>query len=369
MEERVTSEKVMDDSRKTIILVDDNMANLNQGKNILKSIYRVFPAPSAAKLFETLENIIPDLILLDIEMPEMNGYEAIKKLKADRRFNEIPVIFLTSLTDEKSEMEGFNLGAVDYMTKPFSAPLLQKRIANQLLIVENRKAIKDYADNLEKKVEEKTAEVQNLQDVILETVSDMVEFRDDLTGGHIARTQRYMKALIEGLISTGVYHELVSKWDMEVVLVSAQLHDVGKIHITDNILNKPAKLTPEEFELMKTHVDFGVEAIEKIIKKTKEHDFLYHALLITGTHHEKWDGSGYPKHLKGENIPLEGRIMAVADVYDALISERPYKKAFTHEEAKKILLEGSGTHFDPQIIKVFIMVENEFIKASTKTAD
>ncbi|MCL2479015.1 MAG: response regulator, partial [Treponema sp.] len=255
----------MEDSRKTIILVDDNLANLNQGKNILKPFYRVFPAPSSAKLFETLENIVPDLILLDIEMPEMNGYETIRKFKADPRFKDIPVIFLTSMNDEKSEMEGFDLGAVDYMTKPFSAPLLLKRIANQLLIVDHQKALKDYAENLEIKVNEKTAEVINLQNAVLATVSDLVEFRDKQTGGHIARTQRYMKSLIEGMVRTGLYSDIISRWDISVILLSAQLHDVGKIAITDLILNKPAKLTNDEFEIMKTHVVVGVDAIKKIM--------------------------------------------------------------------------------------------------------
>jgi len=361
----------MDDTRQTLIIVDDNISSLNQGKNILKPYYRVFPAPSAAKLFETLEKITPDLILLDIEMPEMNGYEAIRKLKADARYAEIPVIFVTSLSDENSEMEGFDLGAVDYMTKPFSAPLLRKRIANQLLIVRHQKDIKDYAENLEVMVTQKTAElsektieVLNLQNAMLSTVSDLVEFRDKQTGGHINRTQHYMRALIEKIRETGLYSETVSQWNIDIILLSAQLHDVGKIAITDLILNKPGKLTSEEFEIMKTHVDVGVNAVRKIMSNTDKHEYLNHALLITGTHHEKWDGTGYPQNLKGADIPLEGRLMAVADVYDALISERPYKKAFPHEEAKKIIIEGAGSHFDPEIIKIFVMVEDEFRKAS-----
>ena len=354
----------MESSRGKIFLVDDNMANLTVGKNLLKTMYEVYPAPSAAKLFELLEKVLPDLILLDIEMPEMNGYEAVKKIKADPRFTDIPVIFLTAKSDEISELEGFNLGAVDYISKPFSGPLLLKRIANHLLIVRQRKSLKDYADNLEVKVREKTGEVFHLQNAVLTTVSDLVEFRDKKTGGHIARTQRYMKALIEGMIQTGLYSETIKQWNLDVVLLSAQLHDVGKIAITDLILNKPDKLTVEEFEIMKTHVTVGVDAIKKIMSNTEEHEFLHYALLIAGSHHEKWDGTGYPMGLKGTDIPLEGRLMAVADVYDALISERPYKKAFTHEEAKKIIEEGSGTHFEPAIIEIFHMVENEFEKAS-----
>jgi len=267
----------------------------------------------------------------------MNGYEAIKLLKADERFADIPVIFLTSKSDEGSELEGFDLGAVDYISKPFSSPLLLKRIANQLLIVRSQAALKDYADNLEKRVQEKTAEVVDLQNVVLTTVADLVEFRDKLTGGHVTRTQLYMKALVKELIDKEIYKEETSTWDIDFFLSSAPLHDVGKIAITDLILNKPAKLTPEEFEIMKTHVNAGIDAIERMINNAHENAFLRHTLYIAGTHHEKWDGTGYPVGLKGLNIPLEGRLMAIADVYDALISERPYKKPFPHEEAKKII--------------------------------
>ena len=357
----------MANERNKIILVDDNLANLTMGRDMLRTFHEVYPAPSAAKLFEILEKITPDLVLLDIDMPEMNGYEALKILKADSRLADIPVIFLTAKNDEKSELEGFDLGAADYISKPFSGPLLLKRIANQLLIVRQKKALlasqaalKDHADNLEKKVREKTTEVLNLQNAVLSTVADLVEFRDKCTGGHIARTQLYMKALIEEIIAEGVYVEEIKTWDIDLLLHSAQLHDVGKIAISDLILNKPGKLTPEEFEIMKTHVTAGVDAIERIMRNTEEHAFLRHALYIAGTHHEKWDGSGYPMGIQGLDIPLEGRLMAVADVYDALISTRPYKEAFTHEEARQIIDEGLGTHFDPVLVSAFQKVEKEF---------
>jgi len=357
----------MDDTRNKIILVDDNIANLNIGRNLLKTFFEVYPAPSGEKLFEILKAVQADLILLDIEMPEMDGYEVIKILKADPLYKEIPVIFLTSKSDESSEMEGFDLGAVDYISKPFSGPLLLKRIENQLLIAKqknellaNQAELQDYAENLEQKVHEKTQEVFDLQNAVLATVSDLVEFRDKHTGGHITRTQMFLKALIDEALKEDVYADIISKWNMDFFLPSAQLHDVGKISISDTILNKPGKLTDEEFEIMKTHVDVGVEAIEKIMGETREHAFLEHAVLIAGTHHEKWDGSGYPLGLKGQNIPIEGRIMAIADVYDALISERPYKKAFTHKEACEIIEKGEGSHFDPEIIKVFKNVEDRF---------
>ena len=354
-------------NQNTIILVDDSEINLATGKNILRNFYHVISVPSAAKMFEVLEKVMPDLILLDIEMPEMNGYEAIKKLKADVKLSDIPVIFLTAKTDEESEMEGFDLGAVDYVTKPFYIPLLFKRINKELLIVNKTKELlkaqeelKDYADNLEEKVREKTEEIFDLQNAVLTTVSDLVEFRDRNTGGHIMRTKSYLKILIDEMLKEGLYKEEISKWDMDFFLASSQLHDVGKIAIADPILNKAGKLTDEEFEIMKNHVNVGIDAIEKIMHNTAQHSFLNHALRICGTHHEKWDGTGYPAGLKGNAIPLEGRLMAIADVYDALISERPYKKPFTHKEARKMIEDGIGTQFDPALIEVFRNVEYEF---------
>ena len=365
----------MSNTRHTIILVDDNITSLTAGKNMLSTFYQVIPVPSAEKMFEALRKVIPDLILLDIDMPEMNGYEAIKKLKAEPSYEDIPVIFLTALHDANTEVEGLDLGAVDYITKPFSAPLLLKRIEKELLIVLQRKELlkahaelKDYADNLDKKVNEKTLEVLNLQNAILTTVVDLVEFRDKLTGGHIMRTQLYLSALIDELIKQGIYEEEVSQWDIAILLPSAKLHDVGKIAITDMILNKPDKLTPDEFETMKEHVSAGVDAIERISNNTSDHTFMHHALRIAGTHHEKWDGSGYPIGLKGHDIPLEGRLMAIADVYDALISKRSYKNAFTHEEACVIIEDGAGKHFDPTLVNVFKIVKDRFEQIAFDTS-
>ena len=361
----------------TVFIVDDNDVNLTKAKQSLEGTYRVFTLPSAVKMFALMEKVIPDIILLDIEMPEMNGYEAIKKIKADSRTADIPVIFITGRADESSELEGLDLGAVDYISKNFfSSQRLCKRVASQLLIASqkkelliSRKALKDHADNLEKEVREKTREVFNLQSAVLCTVSDLVEFRDKCTGGHINRTQLYLKSLIEELIRTGIYEEHTRNWDMDFFLPSAQLHDVGKIAISDLILNKPAKLTPEEFEIMKSHVTVGITVIERIMSDTKEHTFLNCAMLFARAHHEKWDGTGYPAGLKGEEIPLEGRLMAVADVYDALISKRPYKKPFSHDEAKRIIEEGAGTHFDPVLVGAFRNVADEFDLVASKFAD
>ncbi|MDR2055162.1 MAG: response regulator [Desulfovibrio sp.] len=350
----------MENKRCKIMLVDDNMANLTIGKSMLKESYEVYAIPSAAKLFEILKHVTPDMLLLDIMMPEMDGYETLRLLKADERLADIPVIFLTSKTDETSELEGLSLGAIDYVTKPFSAPLLLKRIENHLLIASQRQALKNYNENLQEMVRKKTAQIAELQNAVLSTVADMVEFRDDMTGGHISRTQMYLELLVNTLLEEKIYEAEVSTWDLDFLIPSAQLHDVGKIAISDAILNKPGKLTPEEFEEMKKHVPIGVRAVEKIAKKTAEHAFLCHARTIAGTHHERWDGSGYPNGLREREIPLEGRLMAIADVYDALISVRPYKAPISPEEAEKIIEAGRGTHFDPVLVDAFHLVKAHF---------
>jgi putative two-component system response regulator len=343
----------MENEQKTIILVDDNMANLTAGKNMLKDKYLVFPAPSGAKLFEILEKVTPSLILLDIEMPELNGYEVIKKLKTDKKTSDIPIIFLTSKSDPGSELEGLSLGAIDYISKPFSPPLLTKRIENHLLMAEQKKELQNYNENLQQKVQKKTKQVVELQNSILNTMAELVEFRDNITGGHIERTQSYLKLLIDAILEKNIYWDEISSWNLQFIIPSAQLHDVGKIHISDTILNKPGKLTPEEFEIMKQHAAFGEAAIDSIMRLTAENDFLHNAKIFAGAHHEKWDGSGYPRGLKGLEIPLQGRLMAIADVYDALIALRPYKKPMSAAASEQIILESSGSHFDPVLVDVF----------------
>jgi putative two-component system response regulator len=346
--------------RKKIILVDDNLANLTAGKQMLKDSYEVYAIPSAAKLFEFLEHVAPDIILLDIEMPEMNGYETIRILKADGRFAEIPVIFLTAKSDEASELEGLRLGAIDYVSKPFSAPLLLKRIENHMLMDEQRRELKNFNENLQLLVFEKSMQVIELQNAVLSTVAEMVEFRDQNTGGHVDRTQAYLKLLLDQMIRDKVYEAETKDWDLAFLLPSAQLHDVGKISISDSILDKPGKLTDEEFEIMKEHTTIGVNAIRRIKENTSENDFLYHAEIFAGSHHEKWDGSGYPHGLAAADIPLQGRLMAIADVYDALISPRPYKGPMSTATARDIIADGSGSHFDPALVEVFLKVEEGF---------
>jgi putative two-component system response regulator len=219
-----------------------------------------------------------------------------------------------------------------------------------------QRELKNFNDNLQRMVDEKTKTVLELQDAILKTVADLVESRDDITGGHIERTRRGVGLLVEALGDHPRFSKEVSRWDIKLLLQSSQLHDVGKIAISDRLLKKPGKLDPEEFEEMKKHAAFGVQIIERIEENTSASDFLKYAKIFAGTHHERWDGSGYPNGLAEENIPLPGRIMALADVYDALVSERPYKNAFPHADAVKIIRDGKGTQFDPALTDIFIKI-------------
>jgi len=287
------------------------------------------------------------LILLDIEMPEMDGFEALRRLKAHPLYAGIPVIFLTGMTNASTEACGFELGAVDFIAKPFSAPVLLNRIKTHL--------------NIDTLIRTRTTQLKRLQNGIVHVLADMIEKRDEGTGGHIERTTRYVRTLLDTMLARGVYADELRGWDMDMVVASARLHDVGKITIPDSILNKPSPLTPEEFDIMKTHTVEGERIIEQMITRTGEGEFLRNAKLFAGYHHEYWDGMGYPYGLKAEEIPLQGRVMAVVDVYDALVSVRPYKEAFTVEEAVSIIITMSGKYFDPKIVEVFLEVKDQFM--------
>jgi putative two-component system response regulator len=334
---------------KTTFIVDDSDMSLLLAKEALEDHYRVLTVPSGEKMFKLLEKVIPDLILLDIEMPGMDGFEVLKKLKTNPLYNNIPVIFLTNYREESVETFGFELGVVDFISKPFSTPVLLNRIKTQLDI-----------DGL---IRERTERIKHLQNSIMIVFADVVEERDKDTAGHNDRLAAYIKILIEAMKERGIYADEMEGWDIEKVVFSSRLHDMGKISVLDTILNKPGKLSEEEYEKMKNHTTEGVKIIDKMIKQTGEEELLSNAKLYAEYHHERWDGSGYPYGLKGTDIPLHGRIMAVADAYDALMSKRPYKEANTHEEAVDIISKDAGKHFDPKIVEVFIAVQDQFKEA------
>jgi putative two-component system response regulator len=338
---------------KIIFVVDDSAVNLTKAKQALEGSYRVLTLLSAAKMFTLIEKVTPDLILMDIEMPEMDGFTALQKLRENKNTEHIPVMFLTAFGDEAREVRSLELGAVDFVTKPFSTSVLLNRISRHLhieeLILEQTILLK-----------QRTQQLEQLNTSIISIIAELVEDRDKLTGGHIERSAKYLKMLIEAMMERGVYAEELQDWDKEMVIASSRLHDVGKITISDLILNKPGKLTKDEYEQIKTHVTAGEEIIDNMIMQTSGGVFLYYAKLFVGYHHEHWDGSGYPHKLKGTEIPLQGRILAIVDVYDALVSERVYKPAFPHEEAVRIIVSEKGKSFDPKITDVFYEIQDQF---------
>ena len=350
----------MDIKKQTIFLVDDNIDILEIGENILSSVYDTITLSSGACVFYMLKKVIPDLILLDVDMPEMDGYEVMRQLKAGSETAQIPIILLGDGDYDEIEQKGLSLGAIDYITKPFSPSLLLKRIEVHLLVEMQRVSLQYISNNLEMIVDEKTKTITELKNIFLSTMANLVEHRDEAIGGHIERTQKYLKILMDAMRKYEVYQEVMAFVDEELALQSSQLHDLGKISISDSILLKPGKLNPEEFEEIKKHTTFGGKIISRIISQTPDSDFLQYAKTFAETHHEKWDGSGYPKGLMGQEIPLFGRLMAIADVYDALVTDRPYKMAFPHGEAVEIIEEGSGTHFDPALVDLFLKVHTEF---------
>ncbi|MCL2578086.1 MAG: response regulator [Defluviitaleaceae bacterium] len=332
--------------RKTVFVVDDNDTNLSKAEESLEDVYDVMTIPSGARLFTILNKMKPDLILLDIEMPEMDGFKVLEQLRKDKEHKAIPVIFLTGMRSAEVEARCFESGAVDFVTKPFSTPVLLNRVR---LHIDVHLLIKQHTEKLAK----------NHQNMIF-ILADMVENRDSGTGGHIERTSEYVKVIVAEMQKVGVYNDEVKDWDLEMMGICAILHDIGKIGVSDTILNKPGRLTDDEFTLMKNHASNGAKIISRVIERTGDDEFLQNALLFAEFHHESWDGSGYPHGHKELNIPIQGRVMAIADVYDALISERPYKPAFSHEKAVDIIMKDSGKRFDPEIAKIFQSINEQF---------
>ncbi|MCL2053057.1 MAG: response regulator [Oscillospiraceae bacterium] len=338
---------------KTIFIVDDCDTNLSVAESALEEHYKVITLPSAIKMFSLLERIKPDLILLDIAMPGVDGFQAIRTLKTNEYYADIPVIFLTAIVDPASEAMGFELGAVDFISKPFSVPVLRNRIKLQLEVGEI--------------VRDQTKTVRRLQNGIVSVIADVVENRDRDTVEHSERTASYIRILIQAMLANDVYTDELSCWDIETVSSAARLHDIGKIVIPDNIMNKPGKLTEEEYTRMKTHVSEGAKIINHMVTKSGNNSFLSFAKTFADTHHERWSGGGYPYGLSGTDIPLQGRIMAIADVYDALVSRRPYKEPISCEEAERIIMSEKGAHFDPALVDVFCDVKHLF-RAATERA-
>ncbi|HEX5806398.1 MAG TPA: two-component system response regulator [Macromonas sp.] len=347
----------------TILIVDDEPFNINVLMESLKASYRLMAARSGEQALQRVEGEQrPDLILLDVMMPQMDGHEVCHRLKANPATRDIPVIFVTAMDDELDEAKGFEIGAVDYITKPISPSIVRARVRTQLALAHAHRELANQNLHLERLVRERTADLEATQDVTILAMATLAETRDNETGNHIRRTQHYVKALAEVLREHPAFAAELTDVAIDLLYKSAPLHDIGKVGIPDGVLLKPDKLTTAEMEIMKHHARFGRDAI--LIAEAglgdKESSFLRYAREIAYTHHERWDGNGYPQGLAGDDIPVSGRLMAVADVYDALISRRVYKPPFSHEKAVQIITEGAGGHFDPRIVAAFLQIENRF---------
>lgn len=360
-----------DDDVPTILAVDDTPVNLSLITGLLKSHYRVKVANSGEKALRIVHSDLPpDLVLLDVMMPGLDGIEVCRRLKDDPRTRHIPVIFLTAMSKSEDERTGLEAGAVDYITKPISPPILLARVKTHLQLKAGADFLKDKNAYLESEVLRRTREVQAIQDVTILTMASLAETRDNETGNHIRRTQHYVKALAIRLRDHPRFAGYFTDHVIDLLFKSAPLHDIGKVGIPDKILLKPGKLTPEEFEIMKTHTTLGRDAIEQAERQLGTPvEFLKLAKEIAYSHQEKWDGSGYPDGLAGDAIPVSARLMAVADVYDALISRRVYKPPFPHEKAVELITEGRGKHFDPDVADAFMECREEFRAIAMRFSD
>lgn len=349
----------------SVLVVEDTEANVDILVEALGDLYDVMVATDGESALQMVEKKPPDLILLDIMMPLMNGYEVCSRLQADPRYKGIPVIFITTLGEIENKTKGFDLGAVDYIAKPFEVREVQARVRTHL-------DLKMHHDHLDHLVNLRSHEVEVTQDITIHSLASLAETRDNETGKHLLRTQRYVRLLAKKLADHPKFSNFLSEETIELLFKSAPLHDIGKVGVPDSILLKPGKLSYDECAVMKTHCDLGYQALfkaEQVFELKDRPSFLAHAKDIIYTHHEKWDGSGYPRGLAGEDIPVSGRLMAVADVYDALICRRVYKPPFDHEKAASIIQEGRGSHFDPDIVDAFMEIRAEFEKIANEFGD
>lgn len=357
--------------RSTLLVIDDSPSNLAVMSSLLKQHYRVKVATDGQRgLRIALTQPPPDLILLDVVMPGLDGYETCRQLKQYPQTREIPVIFLTARSDVADEQQGLELGAVDYIAKPVSPPILLARVRTHLQLKQARDLLANHNRHLEQEVARRTRELSMIQDVTIMAMASLAETRDNETGNHIRRTQYYVRCLAERLATYPKFTDYLTPEHIELLFKSAPLHDIGKVGIPDHILLKRGKLTADEFEVMKTHTTLGRDAIlvaEQMLETPNS--FLRFAREIAYSHQEKWDGSGYPQGLRAEDIPLSARLMAVADVYDALISRRVYKPAFTHEDAIELICRGSGSHFDPDVVAAFLQCTEDFRLIATRFTD
>lgn len=345
-----------------ILIVDDSKADVM----LLKSMLREYDLLVAYDGVEAIEQIERDpeigIMILDLNMPRMNGFEVLEAIGSNPEYKKIATLILTNYDEIENEIKGLELGALDYIRKPLNLPSLLKRIEVHKNLVNARKSLEEHNVSLEKAVQERTRELNLTRDMTIHALVGLLEVRNVESSNHTQRTQWMMKALCDHLKTKATYREALTEAYIQELFSTAPLHDIGKVGIPDNILLKPGRLTPEEFEIMKKHVNYGVDALRANEEIGGRLSFIRTAMEIAATHHEKFDGSGYPKGLAGKDIPLPGRLMAIIDVYDALVSQRVYKAAYTHEEALSMIAREKGRHFDPEITDAFFEIEADIRK-------
>jgi len=364
---------MQDLSKCKILVVDDLKTNQDILTAALGKNYSMVHAYDAETGLRLIKEERPDLILLDIMMPGIDGYEACRRIKSDPESADIPIIFLSALTELENKAKGFKCGAVDYIIKPFEIIEVRERVRTHLSLRVTRLELDDQISLLDRKVRERTQELEITRDVMLESLASLTEYRDSETGMHIQRTKEYIRVLAEELKAHPRYREYMTGEMIGLISKVAPLHDIGKVGVPDFILLKPSRLTQEEFNLMKLHTVYGYKTLLRAEERIGESHFLKVAQEIVHSHHEKYDGTGYPLGLKGEDIPIPGRLMSIADVYDALISPRVYKAGFPHEEAVEIILKGDDitdpAHFCPVVLDAFTNISDRFYQISQEFAD
>lgn len=343
-----------------IMAVDDTSANLKLLNDLLTARgYRVQAFPGAEMALKAARHNPPHLFLLDVNMPGMNGYELCLVLKNDPRLQDIPVIFISALDEVLDKVKAFKMGAVDYVNKPFQIDELLARVETHMRLHLVQQELEEVNQQLAMRVQEQVKEIAESQMATIMALANLAESRDDDTGTHLLRVQAIAFRLAARLAEEPVYADIISKEFENNLYYASALHDIGKVGIADSILLKPGKLTVEEFEIMKSHTLIGARTLESVLERYKRNSFVAMGIEVARFHHERWDGRGYPDGLRGEEIPLSARIMALVDVYDALRSDRCYKKAMSQEEAREIIVAGRGSQFAPDIVDAFLEIEGE----------
>ncbi len=362
----------------SVMVVDDSTTDQTMVKKALEQNYRLVQMDSGASALDFLDTakVMPSLIILDMEMPGMNGFEFFSMIKADDRTKEIPVIFVTADPDVATEIEAYSLGAVDFIRKPYVAEILQRKVDLHIsILIDKRKlrgrnatlqefneSIQEFNVQLQEEVNATKDHVHRLEYFVIGIVTDLISKKDGHTGIHTKRVGKYLEIMLRRMQEMKLVR--IGPDDMENILMASQLHDMGKIGVPDSILTKEGKYTDEEFSVMRSHTIYAADSIQKYAYLLPNSNFLSYAYQMARSHHEQWCGNGYPDRLVGPAIPQLARVLAVCDVYDALVSDRSYKKPYTHEQACQIINQGSGVQFDPQIVQVFNTCQTEFFTTS-----